>query len=290
VKVDYQSVGSGAGIQMMVADTFAFGCTDRPMTDAQIASARSLHGPVLHIPLALGAVVPIYNLPNLEQPLRFSGPVLADIFLGKVKKWSDKELAALNPGIVLPDLDILVLHRSDGNRTTYIWTDYLSKVSSEWKETVGVGYSLRWPVGEGHRGGEGVAGPVLRTPGAISYVELIYALQNNIRCGSVQNKEGVFVLASLDSVMAAASASLGDIPQDLRYSLVDAPGKDSYPISGTVWAVVYADQPAEYETLVDFLRWITHKCQEYCAELHYARLPKALVDRIDKKLQVKSAD
>jgi phosphate ABC transporter phosphate-binding protein len=289
VKVNYQSVGSGGGIQQMTAKTFDFGCTDAPMTEEQLTKAKSSGGDVVHIPLIMGAVVPIYHLEEVEEPLRFSGPVLADIFLEKVKKWNDPKLAELNPGVKLPNKDILTVHRSDGSGTTFIFADYLSKVSPEWKEKVGLGMSVKWVGGVGAKGSEGVSQKVAQSPGAVSYVELTYALQNKIKFGVVQNKEGEFVKPSLESVTAAAKNALTDIPEDLRYSLTDASGKDSYPLSGTVWAVIYVNQPAgKGQAVVDFLRWVTHDGQQYAKGLDYARLPDELVPRLDKKLdQVK---
>jgi phosphate ABC transporter phosphate-binding protein len=286
VGINYNSVGSGAGIQQMIAKTFDFGCSDAPMTDAQIKKAKDTGGDVVHIPLALGAVVPTYNLAGVEKPVRFTGEVLADIFLGKITKWNDKRLQDLQePGVTLPDLGIAVVHRSDGSGTTYIWVDYLAKLSPEWKHKVGVGTSVKWPVGVGAPGNEGVAGQVGRTAGALGYNELIYALQNKIKYGAVKNKEGVYILGSLKSVTAAADASLKTIRDDLRFSLTDAPGKDSYPIAGTNWALVYVNQPADKgTTIVNFLRWVTHEGQEFCEGLHYARLPQSLVERLTKKL------
>jgi phosphate ABC transporter phosphate-binding protein len=285
VQVNYLSVGSGGGTQQMTAQTFDFGCTDAPLNDEQSRKARATGGEVLHIPLAMGAVVPAYNLPGLELPLRFSGPVLSDIFLGKVARWNDTKLRDLNPGIPLPDLPVALVHRSDGSGTTYVWADYLGKVSPEWRMQVGLGTSLRWPHGVGQKGNEGVAGHITRTPGAIGYLELVYALQSNIQYGLVQNRAGAFVQASLRSVTAAAEAVLAEIPDDLRYSLTDAPGGESYPISGTVWAVLYANQPeGKGQILIDFLRWATHEGQHYAKDLHYAALTKGLVERADQKL------
>ena len=285
VEVNYQSIGSGGGIQQMTAKTADFGCTDGPMNEEQLQKAKDTGGDVVHIPLVMGAVVPAYNLEEVKEPLTFSGPVLADIFLGKVKKWNDKTLQDLNPGVKLPDKAIGVVHRSDGSGTTYVWVDYLSKVSSEWKEKVGVATSVSWPCGEGAKGNEGVAGRVKETPGAIGYIELIYAFQNKIEFGFVQNKEKVAIRADLKSITAAADNALKEIPEDLRYSITDAAGKDSYPISGTVWAVIYVNQPAvKGQQVLDFLRWVTHDGQQFCEDLHYAKLPKGLVERVEKKL------
>jgi phosphate ABC transporter phosphate-binding protein len=286
VEVNYQSIGSGGGIQQMTAQTLDFGCSEGPMNEEQLKKAKETNGDVVHIPLVMGAVVPAYNV-DVKEPLKFSGPVLAEIFLGKIKKWNDKALQDLNPGIDLPALDIAVVHRSDGSGTTYIFVDYLSKVSPAWKDKVGVGTSVSWKVGVGQKGNEAVAKYTADTPGAIGYIELIYALQKNIKYGVVKNKEGEFVKASLESVTAAAGNALKEIPEDLRYSITDAAGKDSYPISGTTWAVVYVKQPSDKTKLiVDFLRWVTHEGQDLTANLHYARLPKGLVERLEKKLDL----
>ena len=285
VEVNYQSIGSGGGIQQMTAKTADFGSSDGPMNDEQLQKARDTGGEVLHIPLAMGAVVPAYNLEGTTEPLTFTGPLLADIFLGKIKKWNDNAIRDLNPNVILPDKDIGVVHRSDGSGTTYVWVDYLAKVSPEWKKRVGVATSVDWPVGEGAKGNEGVAKRVRETPGALGYIELIYALQNDIKFALVKNKEGVAIKADLKSVTAAADNALKDIPEDLRYSITDASGKDSYPLSGTNWAVLYVNQPAKKgQLVVDFLRWVIHDGQQYCGELHYATLPPGIVERGEKKL------
>jgi len=291
VEVNYQSIGSGGGIQQMTVKTVDFGCSDAPMNDEQLDAAKKSGGDVVHIPLVMGGVVPIYNLPDVEE-LRFTGPVLANIFLGKIKKWNDPALKELNPNAKLPDQEIVVIHRSESSGTTYIFVEFLSKVSDEWKDKVGVGTAIKWPVGIGQKGSEGVSGQVRRTVGSISYVELIYALQNKIKFGPVKNSEGNFVLASLDSVTEAAKGALTNIPPDLRYSLTDAPGKDAYPIAGTVWAVLYKEQKSgKGKAVVDYLRWITHEGQEYTKDLQYARLPEGLVKRVEEKLaEVKVAE
>ena len=290
MQINYQSIGSGGGIQQMTAKTIDFGCTDAPMNDEQLRKAREVGGEVVHIPLIMGAVVPAYNLEEVKEPLIFSGPILADIYLAKIKKWNDPALAKLNPKASLPDKDIMVVHRSDGSGTTYIFADYLAKVSPEWKSKVGVATSLNWPCGSGQKGNEGVAGQVKRSPASIGYIELIYALQNNISFGPVENRQGAAVKASLQAVTAAANESLAAIPPDLRYSITDAPGKDSYPISGTTWAVLYVNQPADKgKAIVDFLRWATHEGQQYADALHYARLPEGLVERLEKKLDLVKA-
>jgi phosphate transport system substrate-binding protein len=287
IRVNYQSIGSGAGIGKMTSQEFDFGCTDAPMNEEQLAKAKAQGGEVIHIPLVMGAVVPAYNLPELQKPLRFSGPVLADIYLGKIKKWNDPALAKLNPGVALPDRDISVTFRAETSGTTYIWVDFLAKVSPEWKEKVGVGTSVQWPAGGGQKNSEGVSGYIERTPGAIGYIELLYALdKKGVQYGSVQNKEGEFVLGDLDSVTAAAKNALTDIPDDLRYSLTNPAGKESYPISGTTWAVLYVNQPAGKGTaVVDFIRWITSPAaQDKTSKLKYACLPEGLIERIEKKL------
>jgi phosphate transport system substrate-binding protein len=286
VQINYQSIGSGGGIQQMTAKTVDFGSSDAPMNEEQLNKAKETGGEVVHIPLAMGAAVPAYNLDAVKEPLVFDGTALAEIFLGKITKWNDPALKKLNPNAALPDLDIAVVHRSDGSGTTYIWVDYLTKVSpDEWGKKVGVGTSVNWPVGVGQKGNEGVAGQVKRTPGSIGYIELIYALQNNIAFGLVKNQEGIAIKPSLESVTAAAANSLDKIQDDLRYSLTDAPGKDSYPISGTNWALIYVNQPSDKgKAVVDFLRWCTHEGQEFCEGLHYAKLPKVLVERLEKKL------
>ncbi|MGC2698282.1 MAG: phosphate ABC transporter substrate-binding protein PstS, partial [Candidatus Angelobacter sp.] len=231
IKINYQSIGSGGGIQQLTAGTVDFGASDGPMTDEQMAKVS---GKVFHIPTVLGADVPTYNVPGVSSELKFSGDVLAGIFLGKIKKWNDPALAKANPGVKFPDSDIIVVHRSDGSGTTYIFTDFLSKVSPEWKSKVGKGTSVNWPVGLGGKGNEGVAGMVKQTEGSIGYVELIYAISNNMSYGSVQNPAGSFVKASLESVTAAAG-SVKDMPDDFRVSITNAPGKDAYPISSFTW-------------------------------------------------------
>jgi phosphate transport system substrate-binding protein len=285
VEVDYTSSGSGNGVTQMTDKKNDFGCTDAPMNAEQIAQAQAKGGEVVHVPLVMGGVVPIYNLPGVEQQLKFTGPVLADIFLGKIKNWNDPALAKINAGVALPDLGISVAHRSDASGTSYIWTDYLSKVSNEWREKVGATTEPKWPVGAGAPKNPGVAQLVSSTKGALGYVELIYALDNkDLKIGAVQNKEGVFVTASLESVTAAA-AGLKQVPQDLCFSLTDADGKDAYPISGTVWMVLYTKQPPDKaKALSDFARWLTHEGQDFAKGLHYARLPQQVVEQIDKRL------
>jgi phosphate transport system substrate-binding protein len=287
VEIDYTSSGSGDGVAKMVEKKNDFGCTDAPMNAEQLKQAADNGGDVVHIPLVMGGVVPIYNLPGIEQPLHFTGPVLARIFLGEIKSWDDDALTKLNNGVKLPHTPITVAHRSDASGTSYIWTDYLSKVSKEWKEKVGVSTEPRWPIGAGAPKNPGVAGLVKDTKGAIGYVELLYALQEkDIKFGDVENKEGKFVRASPESVTAAA-AGLKEIPENLVIDLNNADGADTYPISGTVYMVLYVKQPRDKaKALKDFIRWTTHEGQDMAKELHYARLPQTLVERIDKKIEL----
>ncbi len=287
IKVEYQSIGSGGGIKQMMAQTVDFGASDGPMNDDQLTEAKAAQGNVVHIPLVMGAVVPAYNLPDVKDQLKFTGRLLAEIFLGTVTKWTDPAIKKLNPDAALPDSKITVVHRSDGSGTTYIWVDYLTKVSPEWSKKVGRGTSVNWPVGVGEKGNELVAGQVKRSAGSLGYIELTYALQNDIKYGAVQNKEGVFVSPSLASVTAAADAATTEINEDLRYSITDAPGKDSYPISGTVWGLAYTNNPAgKGKNVHDFLYWCTHDGQKFCEALHYSKLTKGLVERVEKRLDL----
>jgi phosphate transport system substrate-binding protein len=281
VQVNYQSIGSGGGIQQVTAGTVDFGASDAPMSAEEEAKVPG----ILQLPTVLGAVAVTYNLPGLAPPLKLSGPVLAGIFAGKVTKWNDPAIAADNPGAALPATNIAVVHRSDGSGTTYVWVDYLAKVSPEWKRYVGVGTQVEWPVGESVKGCEGVAGRLKESPGAIGYVEMLYALQNSIPFGRVRNREGAFVEAGPQSVRAAAESCLAGAPEDLRFSLTDAPGEDSYPISGACWAVVYANQPADGgRSLFDFLSWCTHEGQAYAESLGYVALPPVLKGRLERQL------
>jgi phosphate transport system substrate-binding protein len=278
VQINYQSIGSGGGIRQLIAGTVFFGATDGPMTNEQILSAPTR---ILHFPTVLGAVVPIYNFPGDRDPeLRFTGHVLADIILGRITKWNDPAIAAINPGVALPALDITVVHRSDGSGTTYIWCDYLAKVSPEFRKTVGVATSVNWPTGVGGKGNEGVAGLVKQTPGAFGYVELIYALQNKIAYGSVQNMAGAFVRATVEGVTAAAdAASDRAMPKDFRVSITNAPGKEAYPISSFTWILLY-ESPRDKvrgRIMIDFLRWALTDGQKFAAPLGYAPLPAPVV-------------
>jgi phosphate transport system substrate-binding protein len=290
--VNYTSMGSTAGRGLTLERTVDFGCIDLPMTDEQLQKAQEAGGDIVHVPLALGAVVPTYNLEEVEKPIRFTGEVLAKIFLGKIKRWNDPELQELQQERVkLPDKAIMVVHRSFASGTTYIFADFLARHSPEWKEEVGVGTSLTWPVGVGTKGGEGVRSLISQTPGAIGYVELTYALQNNLKYGSVKNKAGHYIVPGLKSVTAAADAALGNIPEDLRYSLTDTPGKDSYPICGVAWAIVYAKQPGgKARALRDFLGWAIHDGQNYCEALHYARLPQEIIRLAEARLATMKID
>lgn len=284
VQINYQSIGSGGGIRQVTNRTVFFGATDGPMTPDQLLAAP---GKILHFPTVLGADVPVYNLAGVTTQLKFSGPLLADIFLGKITKWNDQAIATLNPGVSLPGTDITVVHRSDGSGTTYIWVDYLSKVSPEWKKRVGVNTSVNWPVGVGGKGNEGVAGLVKQTPGSIGYVELIYASQTKITYGAVQNAAGKFVTASPQSVTAAAAAAAKQMPADFRVSITNAPGEGAYPISSFTWLLLYEDpkDKAQGKIMVDFVKWALTDGQKFASELGYAPLPQSVVDMEMKALQ-----
>ncbi len=276
MEINYQSIGSGGGIRQLTNQTVFFGATDGPMTNEQQQAAP---GKILHFPTVLGGDVPVYNIPGVDMELKFTGKVLADIFLGKITKWSDAAITALNPGVKLPGTDITVCHRSDGSGTTYIWVDFLSKVSPEWKQKAGVATSVNWPVGIGGKGNEGVAGLVKQTPGSIGYVELVYALQNKIEYGSVQNMAGEFVRCSVDSVTAAAAESAKVMPKDFRVSITNAPGKGVYPISSFTWLLLY-ESPKDKQRakiMVDFMKWALTDGQKYAKDLGYAPLPESVV-------------
>ena len=275
VQINYQSIGSGGGIRQITERTVDFGASDGPMTAEQIQAAPG----ILHFPTVMGADVPVYNIPGVNAELKFTGPVLADIFLGKITKWNDRAIAALNPGVHFPDVDIAVVHRSDGSGTTYIWADYLAKVSPEWKKRVGVSTSLKWPVGVGGKGNEGVAGQVKQQPGSIGYVELIYAIQNKIDYGQVQNMAGKFVRASLEGVTEAAAGAAKAMPRDFRVSITNAPGEKTYPISSFTWLLVYQNQKDKVKgkILTEFMHWMLSDGQKYCADLGYAPLPREVV-------------
>ena len=283
VRFNYQSIGSGGGIRQISERTVDFGASDGPMTDEQLKKAP---GELFHIPTVLGADVVTYNLPNSPK-LRFTGEVLADIFLGKITKWNDERITSLNSGVRLPGDPIIVVHRSDGSGTTYIWVDYLSKVSKEWEQKVGRGTSVNWPVGLGGKGNEGVAGQVKSTPGALGYVELAYAITNKLPVATVKNPAGRFVEPSIESTTAAAAGAASDMPADFRVSLTNAPGENAYPISSFTWLLVYKEQATEAKgkALVKFLWWATHEGQKYPANLLYAPLPAPVVAQIEAKIK-----
>jgi phosphate transport system substrate-binding protein len=276
IEINYQSIGSGGGIKQLTSQTVFFGASDGPMTNDQLATAP---GRILHFPTVLGGVVPVYNIEGVSAELKFTGPVLADIYLGRITKWNDPAIVKLNPGLNLPGADITVVHRSDGSGTTYIFADYLAKVSPEWKKRVGVSTAVNWPVGLGGKGNEGVSGLVKQSPGAIGYVELIYALQNKISYGSVQNMAGRFLRASVEGVTAAAAAAANAMPADFRVSITNAPGDDAYPISSFTWLLFYENpkDKASAKTMVDFMNWALTDGQKFCEGLGYAPLPDNVV-------------
>jgi phosphate transport system substrate-binding protein len=283
IHINYQSIGSGGGIRQVLAGTVDFGATDGPMTDEQLGQAKTK---ILHFPTVLGADVPTYNIPGVTGELNFTPEALAGIFLGKITKWNAPAIAGANRGVNLLAADIVVIHRSDGSGTTYIWTDYLSKVSEEWKTRVGKGTSVNWPVGLGGKGNEGVSGLVKQTPNSIGYVELIYAVQNNLPYGRVRNSSGSFVKADLASVTAAAAGAAKSMPDDFRVSITDPPGKSAYPIASFTWLLIPSEIPdaKKREVLVGFLRWMLTEGQKYAAPLAYAPLPKEIVDKEMKAL------
>ena len=282
VEINYQSIGSGGGIRQVLAGTVDFGASDGPMTDEQLAQSKTK---ILHVPTVLGADVPAYNL-NVNGELKFTPEALAGIFLGKITTWNDPALAKANPDLKLPGDPIIVVHRSDGSGTTFIWTDYLSKVSPDWKSQVGTGTSVKWPVGLGGKGNEGVAGMLRQMPGAIGYVELVYAVQNRIPYGQVKNSAGNFVKASVETVTAAA-ASMKDMPADFRVSIVNAPGKNAYPISSFTWLLIPAQSKdaAKGRILADFLNWMVSDGQRMTTELTYAPLPEDVAAKVKAEIK-----
>jgi phosphate transport system substrate-binding protein len=280
IQINYQSIGSGGGIRQLIAGTVDFGASDGPMTDDQLKEAKAK---ILHFPTVLGAVVPAYNIPGVTGEVKFTPEALAGIFLGKVSKWNDKAITSVNPGVNFPDKDIVVVHRAEGSGTTYIFTDYLAKVSSEWKSTIGGegrGAAIKWPLGMAGKGNEGVAGLIRGLPGAIGYVELIYAVQNNISYGSVKNSAGNFIKASLESVTTAAASS-PKMPADFRVSITNAPGKDPYPISSFTWLLIpqQSKDAAKGKILADFLNWMVTDGQKMTGALSYAPLPEGVVEK-----------
>jgi phosphate transport system substrate-binding protein len=282
VQINYQSIGSGGGIRQVLAGTVDFGATDSPMTDDQLRQAKT---PILHIPTVLGAVVPAYNVPGIKGEVKFTPQALAGIFLGKITSWNDKAITDANPGVNFPNQPIVVVHRSDGSGTTFVWTDYLSKVSPEWKNQAGKGTSVKWPVGLGGKGNEGVAGMVRQIEGSIGYVELIYAEQNKIPYGSVKNSAGTFVKPSLDSTTAAA-ASVKNMPDDFRVSITNPPGKDAYPVASFTWLLVptKAKDPNKGQIIKEFLNWMLDQGQELAKQLTYAPLPQEVKDKVRKTI------
>jgi phosphate transport system substrate-binding protein len=281
IEINYQSIGSGGGIAQVTAGTVDFGASDGPMKDEQLAAFKQKRGSaVLHFPTVLGAVVPAYNIPGFKGELKFTPDVIAGIYLGKITSWNDPAIAKANSGVSLPNTPIVVVHRSDGSGTTYVWTDYLSKVSSEWANSVGNGTSVHWPAGLGAKGNEGVAGMIRQMDGAFGYVELIYAVQNNIPYGPVKNAAGNFVKASLDSTTAAAG-SMKQMPADFRVSITNAPGKDAYPISSFTWLLVPTDwkDKSKQKVFEDFLNWMLDRGQTMTAQLNYAPLPDAVREK-----------
>jgi phosphate transport system substrate-binding protein len=278
IEINYQPIGSGGGIRQVLAQTVDFGATDGPMSDEQLAQSKVK---ILHIPTVLGAVVPAYNVPGISGEMRFSPQTIAGICLGKITSWNDNAIAKDNPGMKLPAQSIVLVHRSDGSGTNYIFTDYLSKVSPDWKNDVGKGTSVKWPVGLGAKGNEGVAGMIRQMDGAFGYVELIYAVQNHIPYGIIKNAAGEWVKASLDGATAAA-ASVKDMPPDFRVSITNAPGKDAYPIASFTWLLipVQSKDQAKGKILVDFLNWMLDDGEKMTAQLDYAPLPDTVAAKV----------
>jgi phosphate transport system substrate-binding protein len=285
VRFNYQSIGSGGGINLLINRTVDMGASDAPLNDEQIKRAP---GPILEFPSVMGAVVLTYNLPTVKQALRLTGPLIASIYLGKVTKWNDPAIAALNPGVSLPDTQIVTCHRSDGSGTTYIFTDYLSKVDPDWQKGPGKATSVRWPDGLGGKGSEGVTALVEQTTGAIAYVELTYALANKLAVAEIQNSAGNWIKPTLEGVTAAAASAAANMPADFRVSITNAPGAHSYPLSSFTWLLVYARQPdhARGTALVKFLNWALHQGQKYAPPLYYAPLPAQVVAREEKQLKL----
>ena len=278
IQINYQSIGSGGGIRQLQAGTVDFGASDGPMSDEQLAQSKFK---ILHFPTVLGADVPSYNIAGVSGELNFTQKALVGIFLGTITKWNDPELTKANPGVNLPSADIVVVHRSDGSGTTYIWTDFLSKVSDEWKNKVGKGTSVNWPVGLGGKGNEGVSGLVKQTPNAIGYIELVYAAQNGIAFGKVQNAAGKFIKADLAGVTAAAAGAAKNMPDDFRVSITNAPGATSYPIASFTWLLIPAhiEDAAKRDAIKEFLKWMLTEGQKYNEGLTYAQLPKAVAEK-----------
>jgi phosphate transport system substrate-binding protein len=288
IEINYQSIGSGGGIRQVTEGTVDFGATDGPMTDAQMKALKEKRAcGILHFPTVLGGVVPIYNIPGVKGEIKFTPAALAGIYLGTITKWNDAAIQEANPDLKLPDNEIVVVHRSDGSGTTYIWVDYLSKVSAPFKEKVGVATSVKWPVGLGGKGNEGVSGLVQQTAHSIGYVELIYAVQNKISYGTVQNAAGKFIKADLKSVTAAAAGAAKDMPEDFRVSITNAPGDDAYPIASFTWLLVpdQIQNESKRKALVDFLNWMLDAGQPMTGALQYAPLPQAVIEKEKKAIE-----
>jgi len=285
VKINYQSIGSGGGIRQLTEHTVDFGASDAPMSDDELSKAK---GPVMHFPTVIGAVAVTYNLPSVQAPLRLTGDVLADLFLGHITKWNDSRIKAVNPGVALPATDVLVVHRAEASGTTYIFSDYLSAVSSDWAKAPGKGKELSWPVGMGAKGNEGVAGQVKQTPGALAYVELAYAKQNDLPTAQIKNASGAFVAPSIESATAAAAGVADKLPDntDYRISIVNAPGAGAYPIASFTWLLVYRNQSdaTKARKLKAFLHWYLHSGEGTAASLDYAPLPDAMKTRLDARV------
>ncbi|HTP69784.1 MAG TPA: phosphate ABC transporter substrate-binding protein PstS [Dongiaceae bacterium] len=287
MQFNYQSVGSGAGIKQVTEGTVDFGASDGPMNDEQLKAYQDKRGSeILHFPTVLGAAVPTYNVPGVSATLNFTPEALAGIFLGKITKWNDPAITGPNKGVNLPGNEIVVVHRSDGSGTTYIWTDYLSKVSDEWKSKVNKATSVNWPVGLGGKGSEGVTALIKQTPNSIGYVELIYAAQNNIPYGTVKNAAGTFVKADLKSVSEAAAGAAKDMPEDFRVSITNAPGKTAYPISSFTWLLIPSkiQDNAKRDAIKGFLTWMLADGQTYAEQLSYAKLPKEVIEKEKKAI------
>lgn len=287
LQINYQSIGSGGGIKQVTEGTVDFGASDGPMNDDQLKTYQDKHGfGILHFPTVLGAVVPTYNIPGITTELNFPQEAIAGIFLGRITKWNDPAIGGANKGVKLPADDIVIVHRSDGSGTTYVWTDYLSKVSDDWKNKVGKGTSVNWPVGLGGKGNEGVAGLVKQTPNSFGYVELIYAIQNNMPYGRVRNSSGAFIKADLAGVTTAAAAAAKNMPDDFRVSITDAPGKTAYPISSFTWLLIPSkfSDAAKRDAIKGFLNWMLGDGQNYAEVLSYAKLPKEVVAKERKAL------
>ena len=288
IEINYQSIGSGGGIRQATEGTVDFGASDGPMNDKDLATFKDKQGgSILHFPTVMGGVVPTYNVPGVSGEIKFTGKILAGIYLGLITKWNDPDIQKVNPDLKLSENDIVVVHRSDGSGTTYIWVDYLSKISAEWRVKAGVGTSVKWPVGLGAKGNEGVASQVKQTPNSIGYVELIYALQNNMAYGTVENAAGKFVKANLASVTSAATGAAKSMPDDFRVSITNAPGEGAYPISSFTWLLVpeKIKDSTKRKVVVDFLKWMLTDGQKMTEALHYAPLPKEVVEKEMKAVE-----